>query len=234
MRRLGVGMVVVLGAAMFSGGAAYASRQPAGPAPASVTCFASATGAVGATGAAGETGAKGPVGDSFPVPNGPARSVHVRGKLPDCSSIAGICLEGVNQGLSGSTGATGPAGPKGDTGWIPGKARLTHVRQLAPCEGFPVSCRYGLRGPDGATGATGPEGAKGDRGADARGPRRDAHVHPAGEVFQPSNASVTLAGCDLPETGGSATPALPYALLLVALGGLVVLVADRRRSVLRR
>jgi hypothetical protein len=146
-------MVVVLGAAMFSGGAAYASRQPAGPAPASVTCFAAATGTVGATGAAGQTGPKGPVGDSFPVVNGPARPSHLRGKLPDCSSIAGICLVGVDAGGLGSIGATGPVGPKGDTGLLPGKARLAHVRQLAPCEGFPVSCRYGLRGPDGATGS---------------------------------------------------------------------------------
>jgi hypothetical protein len=53
-------------------------------------------------------------------------------------------------------------------------------------------------------------------------------------LYPPSNDSVTLEGCDLPETGGSATPVLPYALVLVALGGVVVLIADRRRSALRR
>jgi LPXTG-motif cell wall-anchored protein len=38
-----------------------------------------------------------------------------------------------------------------------------------------------------------------------------------------------LDDCNLPETGGTATSFLPFALLLVALGGVVVMVADRRR-----
>jgi LPXTG-motif cell wall-anchored protein len=90
---------------------------------------------------------------------------------------------------------------------------------------------YDLRGPVGASGPIGDTGVKGEAGADLgsiNGPARVAHSRPAGLAEQ-SGREITLALCNLPETGGTAATFLPYALLLLALGGVVVMVADRRR-----
>jgi len=44
-----------------------------------------------------------------------------------------------------------------------------------------------------------------------------------------AGSDVILPFCELPTTGGS-TPLLPYALLLVAAGGMVLLVVQNRRA----
>jgi len=90
---------------------------------------------------------------------------------------------------------------------------------------------YDLRGPAGASGPIGDTGLQGEAGADfgpINGPARVAHTRLAGLADQ-SGQDITLALCNLPETGGSGTSFLPYALLLLALGGVVVMVADPRR-----
>jgi len=137
-------------------------------------------------------------------------------------------LAGVSVGNDGVAGPIGATGPKGATGIISGTPRSVHVRQVDPCAGVPLDCQYGLRGPNGATGPIGDTGVQGATGAG--GPARSAHARPSGGIgSQLSGQDVTLGDCDLPETGGSGTSVLPYALLLVALGGAVVMVADRRR-----
>jgi len=136
-------------------------------------------------------------------------------------------------GQGGPQGATGATGPQGDTGVVPanGAPRSVHVRGISdPCVGIPFTCVYGLRGPNGATGPIGDTGVQGATGAYVgAGPARRAHARPAGIGSQLSGQDITLGDCNLPETGGSGTSFLPYALLLVAVGGVVAMVADRRR-----
>lgn len=226
----------VVGVAVVSIGGVGASAVPNLPAaaPAAVTCFASSTGAIGVTGPQGATGATGPQGDTGAVIiNGAPRSVHVRGDAPNCGDLAGVCLTRVDAGNPGVAGPPGATGPQGETGIgiIPGAPRSVHVRGIFdPCAGIPSLCLYGLRGPDGATGPIGATGPQGDTGAVLiNGAPRRAHARPAGIGSQLSGQDVTLANCELPETGGSGTSFLPYALLLVAVGGVVAMVADRRR-----
>ena len=223
----------VVGVAVVSIGGVGASAVPNLPAaaPAAVTCFASSTGAVGVTGPQGATGATGPQGNTG-LSVGAPRSVHVRAPTPDCGDLAGVCLTRVDPGASGVAGPPGATGPQGETGFSPGAPRSVHVRGISdPCAGIPSVCLYGLRGPDGATGPIGDTGVQGATGASigGPGPPRRAHARPAGIGSQLSGQDVTLANCELPETGGSGTSFLPYALLLVAVGGVVAMVADRRR-----
>ena len=223
----------VVGVAVVSIGGVGASAVPNLPAaaPAAVTCFASSTGAVGVTGPQGATGATGPQGNTG-LSLGAPRSVHVRGVTPDCGDLAGVCLTRVDPGASGVAGPPGATGPQGETGFSPGAPRSVHVRGISdPCAGIPSVCLYGLRGPDGATGPIGDTGVQGATGASigGPGPARRVHARPAGIGSQLSGQDVTLANCELPETGGSGTSFLPYALLLVAVGGVVAMVADRRR-----
>jgi len=206
--------------------------------PSSVTCLSPVTGPIGGTGAIGPDGATGPKGDTGFFDSGAPRSVHVRGlKAPNCVDIVGVCLAEQQTGAVGATGPAGPTGPKGDTGdaIIGGPGRSAHIRQVNPCAGVPRECQYGVRGQVGATGPTGGTGQKGPKGdaAPPLGPRRSAHVRPAGTNYPIGGSVITLEDCNLPTTGGSSTPMLPYALLLVALGGVAVMIADRRR-VLRR
>ncbi|MTB07930.1 MAG: LPXTG cell wall anchor domain-containing protein, partial [Actinobacteria bacterium] len=221
--------IIALG--VVSLGVGSASAQSPAVTPAAVTCYAPATGPVGATGPQGATGVTGATGDPANAPNGAPRAVHVRGKYPSCDTIPGVCLDGVIAGSQGMAGPTGASGPQGDTGELVlnGAPRAVHVRGVPsdPCAGIPGTCQYGLQGPDGATGPIGDTGAQGQQGSSA-GPARAAHARPAGD-FLPSDDVITLENCNLPETGGSGTSFLPYALLLLALGGAVVLVADRRR-----
>lgn len=225
MRKLVLGSFVGLLAATSFASSAQAFRPSVGATPAVVECYAAATGAVGDTGATGATGAQGPVGQPPSAPNGPVRSIHVSGKVPNCNTLPGICLDGVIPGYHGMIGATGATGPEGDTGLPGGTPRSVHVRQLS-CDGFPRECRYGLAGPQGASGeagATGPQGPPGLVGGAGRRP----HVRP--RPYPVSDAVITLSSCNLPETGGGSTPFLPFALVLLAAGGAVVLVADSRR-----
>jgi len=226
----------VIGVAVVSIGGVGASAVPNLPAaaPAAVTCFASSTGVIGQGGPQGATGATGPQGDTGAVIiNGAPRSVHVRGVTPDCGTLAGVCLTGVNAGDPGVAGPPGATGPQGDTGGVPvnGAPRSVHVRGIFdPCAGIPFTCVYGLRGPNGATGPIGDTGVQGATGAYVgAGTARRAHARPAGIGSQLSGQDITLGDCNLPETGGSGTSFLPYALLLVAVGGVVAMVADRRR-----
>ena len=225
MRKVVLSSVGALVLTLSIGTAAEAYQRPSGGSPATVECYASATGAVGATGPTGANGVQGPPGVPPSPPNGPVRSVHVAGKVPNCADISGICLQTVVPGYLGLVGGTGATGPQGDTGFFTGVPRSVHIRRL-PCDGVPIGCQYGLAGPQGATGevgATGPQGAPGNPG----GVSRRTHSRPS--PYPVSDAVITIYGCDLPETGGRATSFLPYALVLLALGGVVVLATDRRR-----
>lgn len=221
-----------------SPGPAQASARPA-----SVNCLAPVTGPVGATGQIGpegDTGTKGPQGDTGVQPGGPQRVPHVSGVLPNCTTLIGLCVSGTQTGPAGDTGLKGPQGPQGpqgDTGLVlTGAPRSVHVRQADPCAGIPSACQYVVAGPKGATGPqgpTGPIGPKGDTGfVPIVGPSRSAHVRPAGVDF-PSGGVVSLDSCTLANTGGNSISALPISLVAIALGGLVWMIADRRR-VLRR
>ena len=222
----------VLGLAVVSLGGVAASAATRGPVSASgVTCFAPSTGPIGPAGPQGDTGATGVTGDPAVAENGAPRAVHVQGaSAPNCGVIAGICLADFIQGYAGVAGPVGDTGPQGDTGEVlpPGAPRAVHVRQIDPCPGVPDSCKYQLLGPIGPTGPKGDTGAKGATGPSAAGPNRVAHARPAG-IYFPSGEVITIEDCNLPETGGTAATFLPYALLLLALGGVVVMVADRRR-----
>ena len=231
MKKFLLGSVIGVAVVSIGGVGAGASQDLPAVAPSAVTCFASSTGAIGESGPQGATGATGPQGDSGLVTGAP-RSVHVRGEAPNCDSLAGVCLAGVRAGNDGVAGPIGATGPKGATGVnVNGAPRGVHVRQVDPCAGIPLTCQYGLRGPNGATGPVGATGVQGPTGAGggAGGPARSAHARPSGIESQLSGQDITLDDCILPETGGTATSFLPYALLLVALGGVVVMVADRRR-----
>ena len=230
-----VGSVVGVAAVSLGGVAAFGAPQAPAVAPASVTCYAPATGPVGATGPQGATGLTGATGTPAAAPNGAPRAVHVRGRAPSCDTIPGVCLRNVVPGSEGIVGPTGATGPQGDTGQDlrGGVSRGVHVRgtPVDPCAGVSVDCVYNLRGPLGASGPVGDTGLQGETGADLgaiNGPARVAHSRPAGLADQ-SGQDITLSLCNLPETGGSGTSFLPYALLLLALGGIVVMVADRRR-----
>ena len=225
MRKVALSSIGALVLTLSIGPAAEAYQRPSGGSPATVECYASATGAVGATGPTGATGVQGPQGASPSAPNGPVRSVHVAGKVPNCADISGICLQSVIEGPLGLVGGTGATGPQGDTGFFTGVPRSIHIRQL-PCEGVPRGCQYGLAGPQGATGEIGATGPQGIRGVEG-GAGRKAHLRP--RPYPVSDAVITIYGCDLPETGGRATSFLPYALVLLALGGVVVLATDGRR-----
>ena len=232
MKKLLFGSVLVLG--VVSLGVGSASAQAPAVTPAAVTCYAPATGPVGATGPQGVAGATGATGTPGLPINGAPRAVHLRGKVPSCDTIPGICLRSVFEGQQGVAGPTGATGPQGDTGFlVGGSPRAVHVRGVLPvdpCVGIPDSCQYGLEGPRGATGPEGDTGAKGENGsAFPVGPARATHARPAGD-YPSSDDVITIENCTLPETGGSTTSFLPYALLLVAIGGIVVMVADRRRS----
>ena len=233
MRKVPFASIIALG--VVSLGVGSASAQSPAVAPASVTCYAPATGPVGGTGSQGATGLSGATGVPANAPNGAPRAVHVRGRAPSCDTIPSVCLRNVVQGSEGIVGPTGATGPLGDTGQdlSGGVSRGVHVRgaPVAPCAGVSVDCVYDLRGPAGASGPIGDTGVKGEAGADfgpINGPARVAHTRLAGLADQ-SGQDITLENCNLPETGGSGTSFLPYALLLLALGGVVVMVADRRR-----
>ena len=233
MKKLLFGSVLVLG--VVSLGVGSASAEAPAVAPAAVTCYAPETGPVGATGPQGATGLTGATGTPAAAPNGAPRAVHVRGRAPSCDTIPGVCLRNVVPGSEGIVGPTGATGPQGDTGQDlrGGVSRGVHVRgtPVDPCAGVSVDCVYNLRGPLGASGPVGDTGLQGETGADLgaiNGPARVAHSRPAGLADQ-SGQDITLSLCNLPETGGTATTFLPYALLLLALGGVVVMVADRRR-----
>jgi len=232
-----VGSVVGFAVVSLGGVAASGAPQTPGVAPASVTCYAPATGPVGATGPQGATGLTGATGVPANAPNGAPRAVHVRGRGPLCDTIPSVCLRNVVQGFEGIVGPTGATGPLGDTGQdlsgSGGVSRIVHVRgaPVGPCAGVSVDCVYDLRGPVGASGPVGDTGLQGEAGADfgaINGPARVAHTRLAGLADQ-SGQDLTLENCNLPETGGSGTSFLPYALLLVAVGGVVAMVADRRR-----
>jgi len=209
--------------------APQAGAAPAGGSPQYVQCLAPETGAKGATGQQGATGATGPQGDTGATPlNGPARSVHLSGTTP-CALIPVLCLEGTLTGSSGALGPTGATGARGDTGpsLVAGPARPNHVRQVDPCADFPADCVYTVIGRQGDTGITGETGVKGPTGVTAAvsGPSRTVHRGIGGTA----GTEITFPNCELPTTGGS-TPLLPYALLLVAAGGMVLLVVQNRRS----
>ena len=241
MKRLGsvlFSLTVIVGSSMAMGmSAASANSTTARPQEVrAVQCLAADTGVKGPT---GPTGYQGPQGDTgatgpSPVPGGIPRIAHVR--VINCAAIPGVCGQGVSfNGYGGPLGPKGPTGPTGPTGVdINGSPRIVHVRQVSPCPGIPVECTYqvGQVGATGVAGPIGPPGATGEQGpVPVNGPSRSVHRLVRGAWAPGQQVELPNCTAELPTTGAHSTTFLPYALLLLAGGGIVLLIGSRRRNV---